>query len=110
MDRKNTEKSTANAVRLFNRHVKYLPVVDGITVKTIEDIFDFDHYQLNLVMEAFCENVKMINGKRYKNGSIMTQVNSIQRAINEHRVRKWRADMASGAASRDSLPTKVQSR
>ena len=73
MERQNTEKSTANAIRIFNRHIDTLPLIDGKKVTSIEDVYSFDHYQINLVMESFCENVRMQNKKRYKNDSLMTE-------------------------------------
>lgn len=107
MTKKNTEASTKNAIRVFNRHATLIGTVDDITIESVDTIYEMSDYQLNIVLQEFCTVVRTQQGNRYKNGSLMVIVKTLQRAINEYHVAKWRSGMASGTISRESLPRKV---
>ena len=57
-------------------------------------------------MAAAVPLLRKSDNKEYKNGSLMTMINSFQRGINEYKEKLWNEKVRSKQLPRDSQPVK----
>ena len=98
----NTIKITKISVNRLQNYIPELPLIENEKIKSIHQIMSMDRVSLNLVLRAWCKNLKMKNGKLLKNTSIMSTVLNVQRGINEYRRQIWERDMLAGTIDRNS--------
>jgi hypothetical protein len=102
-----TSKSTAQALKKLLSCLPSCKPIDGKKLSTLDDVFELDDFALNILMEHFTTTTRKNNGDRYKNGSLMTIVISIQRGINVKRIELWRTGVENGNMDRNKAPKKV---
>ena len=67
-DKKNTERTTKVAVRLFNRTIEVLEkTVDDKTIKCFQDLLPLTNFDINEFLILFCKKVRMKDGQQYAN-------------------------------------------
>ena len=103
----NSAHSTRTAVNAFKKILPKLPKINNIKYDNIEQVFqDDDRFNCNDFMAAAVPLLRTNDNKEYKNGSLMTMVNSFQRGINEYKEKVWNEKVRSNQLPRDSHPVK----
>ena len=83
--------SSNTAIGVFTLSLPRVPPINDVTHSIVDQVMEInDRFELNDFMATAVPYLFEQDGKEYKSGSIMTVINSLQRALNEHKNEEWR--------------------